>query len=169
MKINVRRRLAVTTVAVLTGALTAVVISTATAPAGAAEPAASVVTETTAIARAEVALTTQRAAFAATENDKFHLIRTIVDPDGASHVRYSRTYEGLPVYGGDIVVHNRPDGSYADSSVGLAEPLRLDTKPVIDKKTAAERARSHFCGHGGHGFGSGVGDRGREQCWPARV
>lgn len=143
MKITTRRRLASMSVAALTCALAAAVVTT-TGPAGAAEPA--VVTEKTAIARAAVALSTKRAALAATEDDEFHVIRTIVDPDGASHVRYSRTYRGLPVYGGDIVVHNLPDGSYAGSSVGLGAPLRLDTKPVIASKDAAETARRHFSG-----------------------
>jgi len=121
----------------------AVVVTTSTASAATGSP---VVAEEAAIARAEVALRTQRAALAATEDDEFHLVRTIVDPDGASHVRYTRTYRGLPVYGGDIVVHNRPDGGYADSSVGLAAPLRLDVTPVIDKKDAAATAIRTFTG-----------------------
>ncbi|MBV1855746.1 M4 family metallopeptidase [Catellatospora tritici] len=124
----------------------AAVAITTTDPAAAAAPAASVVTQETAIARAEVALKTRREALAATEEDEFHVVRTIVDPDGASHVRYARTYQGLRVYGGDTVVHNRPDGSYADSSVGLAGPLRLDVRPVIAEWDAAEIASRHFRG-----------------------
>ena len=30
---------------------------------------------------------------------------TIVDKDGTSHVRLNRTYRGLQVVGGDLVVH----------------------------------------------------------------
>ncbi|MFG3001583.1 M4 family metallopeptidase [Streptomyces sp. NPDC048340] len=36
---------------------------------------------------------------------------TATDPDGTTHTRYDRTYAGLPVLGGDIVVHQRPDGT----------------------------------------------------------
>jgi Zn-dependent metalloprotease len=131
---------------VLTFAFTAVVVMTTTGPATARVPAASRVTQETAVARAEVTLRAKRGALAATEDDEFRVVRTIVDPDGASHVRYSRTYKGLPVYGGDIVVHNRPDGSDADSSVGLAQPLRLEVKPVIAKKDAARAATGRFSG-----------------------
>ena len=35
----------------------------------------------------------------------------ITDPDGTQHVRYDRTYDGLPVIGGDLVLHENPDGS----------------------------------------------------------
>ncbi|NUO58556.1 MAG: M4 family metallopeptidase [Hamadaea sp.] len=127
------------------GVLTAALAAIAVMPAAAA-PAAVVVTEKTAIARAEAVLDTQRETVAATQDDDFRIVRTIVDPDGSSHVRYSRTYQGLPVYGGDIVVHNRPDGTYDGSSVGLAAPLRLDIRPSIADKDAIEIARRAFAG-----------------------
>ncbi|MFL6174684.1 MAG: hypothetical protein ACJ716_17480, partial [Marmoricola sp.] len=38
-------------------------------------------------------------------------IATIVDPDGTSHVRLQRTYRGLPVVGGDLVVHQAASGA----------------------------------------------------------
>lgn len=127
------------------GVLTAALAAVAVIPAAAA-PATPVVTEKTAIARAQAVLDTQRATVAATSDDEFHVVRTIVDPDGATHVRYSRTYQGLPVYGGDIVVHNRADGTYDGSSVGLAAPLRLDIRPSIADKDAAEISRRTFPG-----------------------
>ena len=34
---------------------------------------------------------------------------TILDRDGTTHVRFDRTYQGLPVLGGDLVVHQAPD------------------------------------------------------------
>lgn len=53
------------------------------------------------------------------------------DRDGAVHTRYERTYRGLPVVGGDLVVHRTPSGridnvdwaSRADlSAVGAVSP-----------------------------------------------
>lgn len=35
----------------------------------------------------------------------------IKDADGTVHTRYERTYSGLPVLGGDLVVHQKKDGS----------------------------------------------------------
>ncbi|MFF4648482.1 M4 family metallopeptidase [Streptomyces sp. NPDC001380] len=35
----------------------------------------------------------------------------MVDSDGTRHVRYDRTFAGLPVLGGDLVVHERADGT----------------------------------------------------------
>ncbi|MGW7452821.1 M4 family metallopeptidase [Streptomyces sp. NPDC054787] len=35
----------------------------------------------------------------------------IKDADGTVHTRYERTYQGLPVLGGDLVVHQKKDGS----------------------------------------------------------
>ncbi len=52
------------------------------------------------------------------------------DVDGIEHVRYERTYAGLPVVGGDLVVHQAADGtprttdwaSPADISLGSTTP-----------------------------------------------
>ncbi len=37
------------------------------------------------------------------------------DPDGTTHVRYDRTYRGLPVVGGDFILHRAPSGQLRDS------------------------------------------------------
>ena len=39
-----------------------------------------------------------------------------VDQDGTTHVRMDRTYRGLPVVGGDLVVHQAPGGSLERSA-----------------------------------------------------
>ncbi|MBO1337917.1 M4 family metallopeptidase [Streptomyces sp. VRA16 Mangrove soil] len=40
----------------------------------------------------------------------------IKDADGTTHTRYERTYDGLPVLGGDLVVHTAKDGSLKGST-----------------------------------------------------
>jgi len=61
---------------------------------------------------------------------------SLVDPDGATHVRVDRTYRGLPVLGGDLVVHQRSDGAWAGVSQTLRAPLRLATRPSVSKARA---------------------------------
>ena len=39
--------------------------------------------------------------------DAFDLRGVIVDRDGTEHVRYNRSYKGLPVIGGDVIVHSK--------------------------------------------------------------
>ncbi|MBV2151932.1 M4 family metallopeptidase [Kitasatospora sp. SUK 42] len=65
----------------------------------------------------------------------------VVDKDGTRHLRYERTYAGLPVLGGDLVVHQRPDGSVG--SVDRAFTGRLSVPgltPGLAAPQAAERA-----------------------------
>ncbi|WP_406261485.1 M4 family metallopeptidase [Streptomyces nigra] len=62
----------------------------------------------------------------------------IKDADGTVHTRYERTYAGLPVLGGDLVVHETAD----DRTVSKATNARVKvpgTKPAI---SAAEARRS---------------------------
>ena len=51
----------------------------------------------------------------------------VVDPDGTTHVRIDRTYRGLKVLGGDLVVHRGPDGAWRGTSQTLRAPVRVGT------------------------------------------
>ncbi len=75
-----------------------------------------------------------------TVDQKFHVTDTIRDADGTSHVRMSRTVHGLPVIGGDIVVHQGARGTWKGASQTLAAPLGLSVKPILTKAAATNRA-----------------------------
>ncbi|MER7668662.1 M4 family metallopeptidase [Kitasatospora sp. NPDC096128] len=66
----------------------------------------------------------------------------VVDADGTRHLRYERTYAGLPVLGGDLVVHQRPDGSVASVDRAFTGRLALPDglAPGLSADEAAERA-----------------------------
>ncbi|MFF4649871.1 M4 family metallopeptidase [Streptomyces sp. NPDC001380] len=67
----------------------------------------------------------------------------VVDADGTRHVRYDRTYGGLPVLGGDLVVHQAAGG--AVKSVDRAVPKRIALKsltPALAPAKAAGKASS---------------------------
>ena len=61
-------------------------------------------------------------------------------------VRYTRTYDGLHVYGGDVVIRTKTNGAYAGTSVGLAAPLSLSTTPRVTAASAARTATGVFTG-----------------------
>lgn len=63
---------------------------------------------------------------------------TMVDADGTTHVRMRRTHRGLPVLGGDLVVHQDADDTVEGVSQTLDDPLRLSVEPVVSA-TAAQR------------------------------
>ena len=66
---------------------------------------------------------------------------TVVDPDGSTHVRMERTFRGLRVLGGDLVVHRGAGAAQdADGAEGAAwegvsqtldAPLALGTTPTL--------------------------------------
>jgi Zn-dependent metalloprotease len=99
-----------------------------------------------AIAKADKALSEHPAAVAASSSDAFDVYSTRTDADGASHVRYTRTYHGLRVFGGDIVVHLNADGSFAGASSGLAQQLTLQVQPKFGADSAEAAAQASFTG-----------------------
>jgi Zn-dependent metalloprotease len=101
---------------------------------------------TLAVASADRALVSHRSAIAASDGDAYVARRSRVDRDGAAHVRYTRRYHGLPVRGGDFVVHTGSDGSLLGTSVGLTAPLTLSTTPRIGASQARTAARARFRG-----------------------
>ncbi len=58
------------------------------------------------------------------------------DSTGATHVRLRRTYDGLRVVGGDLVVHRSAQGDFASSSQTLKRDLTLSTAPKVSKAQA---------------------------------
>ncbi|WAL75925.1 M4 family metallopeptidase [Kitasatospora sp. YST-16] len=71
----------------------------------------------------------------------------LVDNDGARHVRYDRTYRGLPVVGGDLVVHYAKNGRVTSTSWAHEGAIRLaGVTPKLsgqDASAAAARSAKH--------------------------
>lgn len=102
-----------------------------------------------AIARAQAALKGHPAAAKAAAQDTFTVSRVVIDDSGRSHVRYDRTHHGLPVLGGDFVVHNTAGGGYGGITVQIDQPVSVNTKPSIPPAAARTAAEQHAQADGG--------------------
>ncbi|WP_255595109.1 M4 family metallopeptidase [Lysobacter sp. BMK333-48F3] len=69
--------------------------------------------------------------------DGFAARDVMIDRDGTEHVRMERSYRGLPVVGGDLVVHSR-NGELL--SVSQGDNMRSFGRPAIEPKISAEQA-----------------------------
>ncbi|GAA4564504.1 M4 family metallopeptidase [Micromonospora coerulea] len=125
--------------------LTSGVLTCVATPAHAATPSAPA-PESSAAARADNLLHANPGAVQGASGEAYQAVRTKVDANGAAHTRYTRTYHGLRVYGGDFVIHTAPDGGLAGTSVGLAAPLTLGTAARVGSATARATARKAFSG-----------------------
>jgi Zn-dependent metalloprotease len=70
----------------------------------------------------------------------FTAVGAIVDRNGTSHVRLHRTYRGLEVVGGDLVVHQSATEAWKGASQTLADGLSLSTTPTVTSAAAEARA-----------------------------
>jgi Zn-dependent metalloprotease len=128
------------------GAATAALLATAglgVAVAGTASgaPAAPAADRTDRVVATAVTALRQHAGEARlTAGQSFRATDTVLDRTGASHVRMDRTYRGLRVLGGDLVVHRAADGAWAGVSQTLSKPLRVSTTPRTSKTSATARA-----------------------------
>ncbi|MFE2810143.1 M4 family metallopeptidase [Streptomyces nigra] len=109
-------------------------------PRAGAAPAALTPARRTALiksAQSEAAGTAQRIGLGGKEK---LLVKDVVkDADGTTHTRYERTYAGLPVLGGDLVVHDR-SGRTTVTRAGKAT-LALNTlTPKVTQSAAAGKA-----------------------------
>ncbi len=105
-------------------------------------------TETFALAHARSALAAHGADLVASGADQFTERAVTVDANGNSHVRYDRTYHGLAVLGGDVVVHLDRAGGYRAATAALAQPLTLSVTPQVDAVRAVRVAAMAFAGTG---------------------
>ncbi|WP_215455309.1 M4 family metallopeptidase [Streptomyces sp. ATCC 21386] len=129
-----RPRLATTGIAATAAALLA---ATLTPTAGAADRP----TRSTAIARAAEVLRDRATSLGLTAAQGTTVRDVIVDADGAQHVRYDRTYRGLPVLGGDFVVHLAPGGAFRGADRASTRALDLPgVTPTVKAPRAADLA-----------------------------
>ncbi|MFJ7906154.1 M4 family metallopeptidase [Kitasatospora sp. NPDC096204] len=64
-----------------------------------------------------------------------------VDADGTRHLRYERTFAGLPVLGGDLVVHQKADGTTTSVDKATGATIALPSlAPQIPADQAAAQA-----------------------------
>lgn len=87
---------------------------------------------------------------AGTPSEQGFSVRDVVlDRNGKQHVRLSRSYRGLPVLGGDVVVHNGRDGSLELVSRTFSGDIRVGTAPAVSPSRATAAAVSAFAGRRG--------------------
>ncbi|MER5479646.1 M4 family metallopeptidase [Streptomyces sp. NPDC002734] len=82
------------------------------------------------------------------------LVKDVVqDNDGTTHTRYERTYAGLPVLGGDLVVHEAPESGKGDglnATFNNKRALAVDTTEKIAKSAAETKAVKAAKAHDGN-------------------
>jgi zinc metalloprotease ZmpA len=86
------------------------------------------------------ALANHPAAARATDGQDFRVTHTLTDRDGSTHVRMNRTFHGLRVIGGDLVVHRGPNGAWEGVSQTLARPLDVSLRPALTAAAARTKA-----------------------------
>ncbi|AOR34491.1 peptidase [Streptomyces fodineus] len=126
------RRLATTAGVAVT---TATLLSVALSPTAHADTRPS---RATAIQNAASALLAHAASLGLTSAEGTSVRDVIVDRNGTQHVRYDRTYHGLPVLGGDFVVHLARDGAYR--SANRATPGTISLASILPEISAPKAA-----------------------------
>ncbi|KUJ67727.1 peptidase [Streptomyces albus subsp. albus] len=131
-----RRRIAAATLAAAS-ALVATGLQVST-------PAAAQPGRASAIAHAKANVARHAAAFGFGAGQALKVKDVIIDADGTQHVRFDRTYRGLPVVGGDLVVHQSAKGDYQGLSRARARKVAVkSTAPAVSpKRTAATALKS---------------------------
>lgn len=97
-----------------------------------------------AISRANTLISGPSAAAVRRANaDTFIARDAVIDADGSEHVRFQRNFRGLPVIGGDFVVHSR-NGKVAKVSQALKTTARPGLAARIRSDEAIVEAGAHF-------------------------
>ncbi|MFF0247337.1 M4 family metallopeptidase [Streptosporangium sandarakinum] len=80
----------------------------------------------------------------ASEKDEFYHKEVIAGLNNTFYVPYERTYNGLPVIGGDFVVVTNASGGVLSTSVSQTETLNVSTVPRLTRVRASRIARAQL-------------------------
>ncbi|MGW2414943.1 M4 family metallopeptidase [Streptomyces tubercidicus] len=135
-----RRRLAIAVAVTTAATLTAGVAGSASAT----PPASPVASSSTpalqkVVDAARAAAYAHAAATGVGKKDTLEATDTLVDPDGRQHVRFIRTHRGMPVLGGDLVVHLTAKSAYEGVTRAYRHQVDMTGK---DPKLSAGEART---------------------------
>ncbi|WP_225800274.1 M4 family metallopeptidase [Streptomyces sp. NK15101] len=90
----------------------------------------------------------------------------IRDVDGTVHTRYDRTYAGLPVLGGDLIVHRAADGTVKDVTKAVQAAIEVDSlAPKLTATAAASAAVK--AARAAKTTGAATGEAPRKVVWAA--
>lgn len=108
----------------------------AAAPSGKQSPEeAAAARRAAAVARANVLVNNNPGAVHRAKADVFTVSDVVIDANGAEHVRYERTFDGLPMIGGDFVVHSRET-----KLGGFSQMLKSSARPGPAARVGADEA-----------------------------
>jgi zinc metalloprotease ZmpA len=111
-----------------------------TSAASAAAPQIPTTASADPVTSARALLADHRSLVRGSSQDGFTVVDSLAGERGMTHVRFNRTYRGLPVLGGDLVVHQRA-GAQATVSSSLAAPVSVSVTPRVSAASAAATAR----------------------------
>ncbi|HZF88058.1 M4 family metallopeptidase [Streptomyces sp.] len=132
---------ALLTTGLTSGAATAQDSSGAPAARAAAPLALSPATRTALIRQADAATERTADEIGLGAQEKLVVRDVVKDADGSLHTRYERTYAGLPVLGGDLVVHESPAGKTEGVTKAVKASIAVaDLSPEISAAGAEAQA-----------------------------
>ena len=117
--------------------------------------AASAAPQSTTAAPAAAQAAGDHAALGLSPDEKLVLRNVVTDPDGTQHVRYDRTYKGLRVLGGDLIVEKSASG--ADKGVIYNASGKVAV-PSTSPKVSLAAARSAGADKAGYAAKSSAGE-----------
>ncbi|MGP9016945.1 M4 family metallopeptidase [Streptomyces sp. BR1] len=132
--------------ALLAGGLTGVASGSAgaspTSADTAAKPFSLSASQRAELMRQQTATTAKTAAELGLGAQEKLVVRDVIkDADGTVHTRYDRTYDGLPVLGGDLVVHVTKNGKSAGVSKAARSAIKVaSTTPAIAASAVQQKA-----------------------------
>ncbi|MBD0740940.1 M4 family metallopeptidase [Streptomyces sp. CBMA152] len=132
--------------ALLAGGLTGVASGSAgaspTSADAAAKPFSLSASQRAELMRQQTATTAKTAAELGLGAQEKLVVRDVIkDADGTVHTRYERTYDGLPVLGGDLVVHVTKNGKSAGVTKAAGAAIKVaSTTPAIAASGVQQKA-----------------------------
>lgn len=91
--------------------------------------------------------------------DRLSTMKTDSDALGLSHLRVQQTLDGVPVMGGDAIIHFTTTGDIYATTGNLVVGLTLDTTPALGSAQAKEALRDYLAD------GSALDDLAEPQLW----
>jgi Zn-dependent metalloprotease len=102
--------------------------------------------------RASQRLSADRAGLGLDGRHAFQAFRAHRDELGQVHTRFQQTYQGLKVWGGEVIVHQDAEGSFRPHTLAHHPSLYLNPVPSLEASEALAAAHAALAPKGGYAY-----------------
>jgi Zn-dependent metalloprotease len=108
------------------------------------------------VAQASQRMADERAKLGLDARHDFRVVRAHQDQLGQTHTRFQQTFNGVKVWGGEVILHQDAEGTFRPHTLAHLSNINLNTTPTLSQAEALSAVHQALAPKGGYAYAPAV-------------